>query len=94
MSDMSDKPTVSQVCWVLQRLSEHMEEGGTFRFMVHDRFGFDAEAYYDLMDAGGMEISNVLDWMSTMDEIAIMKPKNRFEIEYSEELDRDPEDPN
>jgi hypothetical protein len=54
------KPTADQVAWVFRHLANHLREGGTFRYLIYDRMGFDNSAYSELHGAGGMDISNAL----------------------------------
>lgn len=49
------------VAWVFERLIEHAQEGGTFRYLIYNQMGFGPEAYLPLYLAGGMTISNALD---------------------------------
>lgn len=44
--------------WVFRNLSRHMDQGGSFRYLVYTRMGFDEKAYAPLWEAGGLEISN------------------------------------
>jgi hypothetical protein len=44
--------------WVFRNLVKHATEGGTYRYLIYERLGFDPDAYLILMDAGGMTISN------------------------------------
>jgi hypothetical protein len=63
------KPSLDQIVWVLNKLSDHLTEGGNFRTLV-ERFGYGLEAYEVLMAAGGMELANVLDWAATMEQVS------------------------
>jgi hypothetical protein len=56
-----NKPTIEQVAWVFKKLCEHMKEGGTFRYLIYDRMGFDDDAYLPLYSAGGLALSNAFD---------------------------------
>jgi hypothetical protein len=53
-----NKPTPEQVAWVFRHIADHLREGGTFRYLIYDRMGFDSDAYSTLYGAGGMDISN------------------------------------
>lgn len=44
--------------WVMNAIVKHATEGGTFRYLIYDRLGFDTDAYVPLYEAGGMTISN------------------------------------
>lgn len=47
--------------WVFEAIVKHAQEGGTFRYLIYDRLGFNADAYVPLYLAGGMTISNEFD---------------------------------
>ena len=49
------------VAWVFKAIVDHAMEGGTFRYLIYDRLGFNPDAYLPLYDAGGMTISNEFD---------------------------------
>lgn len=51
--------------WVIRNIVDHAKEGGSFRYLIYGRLGFDTDAYVPLYDAGGMEITNNFD----MDQI-------------------------
>lgn len=59
--------------WVFKNIVEHAKEGGSYRYLIYDRLGFDADAYVPLFEAGGMEISNEFDIERISDIIAIVK---------------------
>ncbi len=44
--------------WVFEQIVAHAKEGGSFRYLIYDRLGFNNDAYVPLYSAGGMEISN------------------------------------
>lgn len=46
--------------WVFKQLTEHNKEGGSYRYLIYNRLGFTPDAYVPLYDAGGLEISNIL----------------------------------
>jgi hypothetical protein len=43
--------------YVMARILEHIKEGGTYRYLIYDRLGFDKDAYSYLLEEG-MTISN------------------------------------
>lgn len=53
-----DKPTVEQTAWVLEKLIEHMEHGGSFRYLIYDRMGYPTGKTYALLYPYGMTLSN------------------------------------
>lgn len=44
---------------VFQAIREHANEGGTFRYLIYNRLGFDSNAYVPLCYAGGLDVSNM-----------------------------------
>ena len=44
--------------YVFKKICEHAREGGTYRYLIYDRLGFDMDAYVVLLVNGGMDISN------------------------------------
>lgn len=45
--------------FIFDQISEHMENNGTYRYLIYDRLGFNMDAYGVLMEAGGLAISNM-----------------------------------
>ena len=52
-----DKPTLEQVAWVFRKLVEHMEQPGSYRYLIYERMGYGLEAYGALFP-DGMTLSN------------------------------------
>ena len=48
--------------WVISKIDDHGNEPGSFRYLIYDRLGFGPEAYVPLYEAGGMNITNELDY--------------------------------
>jgi hypothetical protein len=46
--------------WAMKHIVNHAREGGTYRYLIYDRLGFDASAYGILL-SDGMTISNEFD---------------------------------
>ena len=46
--------------WVMKHIVEHARGGGTYRYLIYDRLGFEMDAYGELLD-DGMTISNEFD---------------------------------
>ena len=59
--------------WVFKNIVEHAREGGSYRYLIYDRLGFDLDAYVPLFEAGGMEISNEFDIERINDIIDIVR---------------------
>lgn len=47
--------------WVFEAIVKHATDGGSFRYLIYDRLGFEHDAYVPLYLAGGMVISNEFD---------------------------------
>ena len=47
--------------WVMEKILEHATSGGSYRYLIYDRLGFDMDAYGVLQGAGALEISNQFD---------------------------------
>ena len=56
--DYTLKLAVTQ--WVMKHIVEHAKEGGSYRYLIYDRLGFDMDAYAPLC-RDGMTISNEFD---------------------------------
>jgi hypothetical protein len=61
VEDCPYETRLAVVAWAFAKIVEHGREGGTFRYLIYDRMGFNGDAYVPLYDAGGMVISNELD---------------------------------
>lgn len=59
--------------WVFKNIVEHAKEGGSYRYLIYERLGFDLDAYVPLFEAGGMEISNEFDIERINDIMAIVR---------------------
>jgi len=44
--------------FIFEKLNEHAEGEGSFRYLIYDRLGFGVDAYADLYNCGGLNISN------------------------------------
>lgn len=56
---MTEKPTIEQTAWVIEKLVEHLRDGGSFRKLIYDRMGYGPESYQPLFLAGGVALSNL-----------------------------------
>ena len=64
----ADKPqaSIEQTAWVLKHVLDHMNEGGTYRYLIYDRLGFTALAYEELLEPG-LSISNLIyEWRESV----------------------------
>jgi len=55
-----DKPTIEQTAWVFAHLYDHLQDSGSFRYLIYNRMGYGIESYCPLYGAGGQSISNAL----------------------------------
>jgi hypothetical protein len=62
--------------WVFKNIVDHAEQGGSFRYLIYTRLGFDLDAYVTLYEAGGMTISNEFDLQSKSQLIEIVRENN------------------
>ena len=75
---------LAATAWVFEKLVEHGQEQGSFRYLIYDRLGFSADAYAVLLMAGGMTLSNALvllesdnlepTWLTELDRLANSSP--------------------
>lgn len=57
-TDVSYEDRLLVTADVFRHIVDHAVEGGSFRYLIYERLGFDLDAYTPLYLAGGMEISN------------------------------------
>lgn len=72
------KTKLAVTAWVMENIVKHAEEGGSFRYLIYTRLGFDLDAYVTLYEAGGMTISNEFDLNSKEQLIEVAK-ENKYE---------------
>ena len=46
--------------YIMKILREHAQEGGSYRYLIYDRLGFNEDAYIYLQDNGGLYLHNIL----------------------------------
>ena len=61
--------------WVMKHIVEHAKEGGSYRYLIYDRLGFNMDAYAPLC-SDGLTISNEFDLNTKDDAIIIIKENN------------------
>jgi hypothetical protein len=61
VADCPYETRLAIAAWVFRHVVDHAKDGGTFRYLIYDRLGFDSDAYMPLYLAGGMTISNEFD---------------------------------
>lgn len=63
--------------WVMKHIVAHAEEGGSYRYLIYDRLGFEADAYAPLC-RDGMTISNMFD-LHQADEVAKVAKEHGYD---------------
>jgi len=56
--------TLAIVCWTISKIDQHGNDPGSFRHLIYSLMGFGPEAYVPVYEAGGMNITNELDYSS------------------------------
>jgi hypothetical protein len=72
--ELSDEQRLAATLIVFEKINEHMEHGGTYRYLIYDRLGFDPDAY-SVLYPEGMNISNMCH------DYKILMSRTREEIE-------------
>lgn len=65
--------------WVFKHIIAQAAEGGTYRYLIYDRLGFDMDSYVPLYDVGGLELSNMLYDVRQMKDIIKIVRENKIE---------------
>ena len=64
MQELVDKcdydTKLAVTAWAMKHIVEHARDGGSYRYLIYTRLGFDMDAYGALLD-DGMTISNEFD---------------------------------
>lgn len=64
------------VRWAMKHIVDHAKEGGSYRYLIYDRLGFDMDAYAPLLESG-MVISNEFS-ISDMEDIKDIVRKRKI----------------
>jgi hypothetical protein len=56
--DLPEDDRLAVACMVVKAIVDHAREGGSYRYLIYDRMGFDPGAYAPLQLAGALDISN------------------------------------
>jgi hypothetical protein len=64
--------------WVMKHILDHAKDGGSYRYLIYDRLGFDMDAYGVLQEAGALNISNLFD-LQKMEDIENHVKENKIE---------------
>jgi len=64
--------------WVMRHILDHAKDGGSYRYLIYDRLGFDMDAYGVLQEAGALDISNLFD-LQKMEDIENHVKENKIE---------------
>jgi hypothetical protein len=54
--------------WVCKNILDHAKDGGSYRYLIYDRLGFNEDSYMVLQIAGALDISNLFD-LQKMEDI-------------------------
>lgn len=73
VSKYDDQTKLDIAAWVISKIDEHGNDPGSFRHLIYDRLGFGPEAYVPLYSAGGMNITNELDYDKDLQIADIVK---------------------
>jgi hypothetical protein len=65
-------------CWVINKIDQHGRNPGSFRNLIYGLLRFDLNAYNPLYTAGGMNITNELDY-STNDTLRDIIERHQIE---------------
>jgi hypothetical protein len=55
---MTEEERIECYADCVRHIVDHMREGGSYRVLIYERFGFGPEAYTPIYLAGGMTLSN------------------------------------
>ena len=61
--ELTYEQRLAATAYVFKKIREHAKGGGTFRYLIYDRLGFDTDAY---LAVGGMDISDCLSSQPTV----------------------------
>jgi hypothetical protein len=64
--------------WVMRHILDHAKDGGSYRYLIYDRLGFDMDAYGVLQEAGALDISNLFN-LQKMEDIENHVKENKIE---------------
>lgn len=72
--DACDPETkLAVAAWAISKVDDHGVGGGSFRYLIYNRMGFGPEAYVPMYEAGGMNITNELDYSLRENIASIMR---------------------
>lgn len=80
VDDCPYETKLAVTAWVFQNIVDHAKEGGSFRYLIYDRLGFNMDAYVPLCEAGGLEISNEFDMSQKSAILDIVQSKKIEEL--------------
>lgn len=75
------KLSTEQIAWVFGHMADHLDQGGSFSDMLK-RLGLSEEAHDELAASGAIEVANILDWASQLENI-VSSISDDFEIEFT-----------
>ena len=63
------KPTPEQTAWILKHVRNHFEEGGSYRYLIYNRLGYDESEYQTFYENGGFALSQMANELINYNEI-------------------------
>ena len=73
VSKYDNQTKLDIAAWVISKIDEHGADPGSFRHLIYGLLGFGMDAYVPLYHAGGMNITNELDYDKDEQLIHIVK---------------------
>lgn len=77
VDSVDDETKIAIVRWAMKHIVEHAREGGSYRYLIYDRMGFDMDAYAPLC-SDGLTISNEFD-LNIIDRIRDVVRENNYD---------------
>ena len=59
-NDLTNDQRIAATMIVFEKIREHIEKGGTYRYLIYNRLRFGYDAYVPLYSSGGLTISNFI----------------------------------
>lgn len=66
------KPTPEQTAWIFKQIRNHFEEGGSYRYLIYNRLGYDESDYQTFYENGGFALSQMANELLDYNEIIKM----------------------
>ena len=66
--ELSNNQRIASTMIIFEAIRDHIKQGGTYRYLIYDRLGFDLDAYVPLYSSGGLTISNFINTYNKYEE--------------------------